>query len=422
MLFRTAQTERSEVCLYNKCYNAHVSFPRVFLKAEKEKGILKKHHPWLFSEALHEANKPENGGLCDVFLSDEKTFFARGYYNQFSNISIRILTRNPEEKIDQSFFEKKFRELAQFRERFIDKRETNAYRVVFGESDGLPGLIVDSYNQTYVIQIHTAGMEQLKPLVIDGLKKVFSPKTIYERSDVNVRLKEGLKECPRQHIFGGKIDGEIKILEHGIPFFVNVTHGQKTGFFLDQRENRKALQKYSAGKRILNCFCYTAGFSAYAALGGAKQTVNVDIAPEALETAKRNFQLNKLPVENHQFIKADVFDYLETAIKEKQNFDMVILDPPAFVKNKKTLKSGLSGYLRINERALTLLPKGGILVSSSCSAHVSDEMFKDMLALASHRARCILKILEIRHQPPDHPYNLDFPEGKYLKFWVCVKI
>lgn len=398
-----------------------MNLPRVFLKAEKEKGIIKKHHPWLFSEALREANKPENGSLVDIYQSDEKTFFARGCYNQYSSISVRILTRDQKEIIDGGFFEKRFRELSQFRERFINTRETNAYRVVFGESDGLPGLIVDRYDQTYVIQIHTAGMEALKPLVIDALKKNFSPKTIYERSDVNVRLKEGLKDCPRQHIFGQNITGEIKILEHGIPFFVNVTHGQKTGFFLDQRENRKAIQKYSAGKRVLNSFCYTAGFSVYAALGGAKQTVNVDIAPEALETAKRNFQLNKLPVENHQFIKADVFDYLETAIREKENFDMIILDPPAFVKNKKTLKSGLSGYLRINERALTLLPKGGILVSSSCSSHVSDEMLKDTLTLASHRARCTLKILEIRHQPPDHPYNLDFPEGKYLKFWICIK-
>lgn len=398
-----------------------MSLPAVFLKAEKEKGIMKKHHPWVFSEALREGNKPENGSLVDIYQSDEKTFFGRGYYNQFSSISVRILTRNFEEKIDQLFFEKRFHELSIFRERFIDKRDTTAYRVVFGESDGFPGLIVDKYDQTYVIQIHTAGMEQLKPLVIDALKKVFSPHTIYERSDVNVRLKEGLKDCPRQHLFGEKIDGEIKILENGIPFFVNVTHGQKTGFFLDQRENRKALQKYSAGKQVLNCFCYTAGFSVYATLAGATSTTNVDIAPEALETAKRNFQLNKLPVENHEFIKADVFDYLETAIKEKKNFDMVILDPPAFVKNKKTLKSGLSGYLRINERALTLLPKGGILVSSSCSSHVSDEMFRDMLTLASHRARCTLKILEIRHQPPDHPYNLDFPEGKYLKFWVCAK-
>lgn len=400
-----------------------ISYPKVFLTREKEEGILKKRHPWIFSHATFAEGESviPNGEVVDVYLSDRKTFFGRGYFNHYSQIRVRLLTRDPKESIDEQFFEKRLKALFEMRKQFIDEKLTNAYRVVFGESDSLPGFILDRYDEVYVMQIHTAGMEKLKPLLIDAIQKVFQPKTLYERSDVNVRLLEGLKECPRQHIFGEKISGEIKILENEIPFYVDVIHGQKTGFFLDQRENRKALQKYAADRKILNCFCYTGAFSVYAALAGAKETVNVDVSKDALETAKRNFVLNKIPLMKHHFVEADVFDFLDKTLKEKRNFDFIILDPPAFAKNKKTIKSGLSGYLKINEMALRLLPPGGILVSCSCSSRVTDELFQDMLTLASHRTSCELKVLEIRHQPLDHPFNLDFPEGKYLKFWVCLK-
>lgn len=404
-------------------------YPRVFLNREKEGGICKKRHPWIFSHATAERSEAAfgerdlpNGGIVDVYLSDKKTFFGRGYYNYHSQIRVRLLTRDPHEEINQVFFEKHLRELSDMRKKFINEKETNAYRVVFGESDSLPGLILDRYADTYVMQIHTAGMDLLKPMIIEAIRKIFNPKTLYERSDVNVRLQEGLKECPRQHLFGEKISGEIEILENGIKFLVDIVHGQKTGFFLDQRENRRALQEYVKDRTMLNTFCYTGVFSVYAALAGVKKTTNVDIAEKALETAKRNFELNGISLKDHTFASADVFDFLTQALRSSHPYDLILLDPPAFVKNKKTLKSGLSGYLKINEMALRLLPEGGILVSSSCSSHVTDEMFQDMLTLAAHRASCILKVLEIRHQPFDHPFNLDFPEGKYLKFWVCLKI
>lgn len=397
---------------------------KVFLKREKEQGIKKKRHPWLFSHSLAEDESVKsigNGDIVDVYESDGKTFFGRGYYNHHSQIRVRLLTRNSDEEINQTFFEKRLQALMEVRKKFINEKETNAYRIVFGESDALPGLILDRYDEVYVMQIHTAGMDLLKPMVVEAIRKVFQPKTLYERSDVNVRLQEGLKECPRQHIFGAPVESEIKILENGIPLWVNVMHGQKTGFFLDQRENRKALQRYVAGKNILNCFCYTGGFTVYAALAGASKSLSVDVSGEALATAKRNFELNKISLAAHNLLEADVFEFLDKALRERHSYDLIILDPPAFVKNQKTLKNGLSGYLKINEMALRLLPKGGILVSSSCSSHVTDELFKDMLTLASHRTSCALKALEIRHQPPDHPFNLDFPEGKYLKFWVCLK-
>lgn len=397
-----------------------MSYAKILLRPGKEH-ILGHLHPWIFSQALQSPEKINNGELVDIFGSDGKKFLARGYYNGNSQIAVRILTRNAAEEINAAFFEKRFQELKKIRERFIDPKQTNAFRMVFGESDGLPGLIIDTYDRVFVIQIHTLGMEMLRKEVLVAMKSVFDPETIFERSDVGVRLQEGLKDMPVGLLSGKKIHGEIQILENGVPLWVNVEAGQKTGLFLDQRENRKALQKYVLGMRVLNCFCYTAGFSVYAALAGAKETVNVDVSGEALETAKRNFTLNKIPLKAHQFLDQDVFEVLSESARKNEKFDVIILDPPAFVKNQKSLKKGLSGYLFINEKALGLLPKGGILVSSSCSAHVTDEMFQKTLAMAASRSGCTLKTLEIRHQPIDHPFNVHFPEGKYLKFYVMLK-
>ncbi|MEK9132128.1 MAG: class I SAM-dependent rRNA methyltransferase [Patescibacteria group bacterium] len=414
--------------------------PKILFRKGKDH-IASHMHPWIFSQALVTPRDISNGTIADVYTSDGKKFLGRGYYNSNSQIAFRFLTRDIDEEIDVTFFERRFRELLAIRERFIDQKNTNAFRVVFGESDFMPGLIVDKYNRVFVMQIHTLGMEAQRENVIAAIKSVFKPETIFERSDVGVRRHEGLTDLPVRHIFGKELPNEIEILENGVKFLVNVTKGQKTGMFLDQRENRKALQKYVTGKRVLNCFCYTAGFSVYAALAGAKETVNVDVSGEALETAKRIFELNGLSSKKHKFEDADVFNFIEKCASagEKKDtsfvrtnglatpvcggglFDVIILDPPAFVKNQKSLKQGLSGYLFINEKALRLLPQGGILVSSSCSAHVTDEIFQKTLAMAAARAKCTLRTLEIRHQPIDHPFNIHFPEGKYLKFYVMLK-
>lgn len=364
----------------------------------------------------------QNGSLVDVYSGDGKKFMARGYYNGNSQIVVRILTRRQDEEINTEFFERRFRELMAVRERFINAKETNAFRVVFGESDGMPGLVIDKYNDVFVMQIHTFGMDVLRNEIVAAMKSTFNPKTIFERSDIGVRNQEGLKTMPVGLLFGKEIDGEIEIRENGVKLLVNVVKGQKTGLFLDQRENRKSLQKYVTGKKVLNCFCYTAGFSVYAALAGATETINVDVSGEALETAKRNFEANGLPSKKHQFIDRDVFEVLGNYAVKREKFDVIILDPPAFVKNQKSLKQGLSGYLFINEKALGLLPQGGILVSSSCSAHVTDEMFQKTLAMAASRSGCTLKAIEIKHQPIDHPFNVHFPEGKYLKFYVMLKV
>lgn len=395
-------------------------YPKLLLKPGKEH-IMNSRHPWIFSMALQYFGEIESGSLVDVYDSTGRKFLARGYYNEKSQIVVRILTLDPNKPINTDFFVQRFADLKKTRERFIDTKQTNAYRLVFGESDGIPGLIVDRYNTVLVIQVHTLGMELLKKELLSALKAVFNPESIYERSDIGVRSQEGLLDQPKGLLFGKPLEKEMEFLENGIPMLVNIEEGQKTGMFLDQRENRKALQAYVKDKTVLNCFCYTGGFSLYAALAGAKKVTSVDSSGPALETAKRNFSLNGLDPKKHEFLDKDVFDLLDEYRNKRESFDVIILDPPAFVKNQKSLKKGLQGYTFINERALQLLPKGGILVSSSCSAHVTDELFQKMLAMAAAKARCTLKVLEIRNQPIDHPYNLFFPEGKYLKYYVMLK-
>ena len=400
--------------------------PHLLLKPGKEY-ILAAKHPWIFSMALQtapaltEGELQKNGAVVDLYDSTGKKFLARGYYNAKSQITVRILTTDPKENVDEDFFVNRLRALKKLRETFIDTQKTNAYRLVFGESDGLPGLIVDRYDDVLVVQIHTLGMENLKKEMLAALKKVFDPESIYERSDIGVRGQEGLSDQPKGLLHGKPIPKEMEILENGVPLLVNIEEGQKTGLFLDQRENRKALQAYVKGKTVLNCFCYTGGFSIYSALAGATKVTSVDSSGPALETAKRIFERNGIAPAEHEFLDEDVFDLLEKYRLEKRCFDVIILDPPAFVKNQKSLKRGLQGYTFINERALGLLPEGGILVTSSCSAHVTPELFEKMLAMAAGKAHCTLKVLESRNQPIDHPYNLFFPEGKYLKYYVMVK-
>lgn len=394
--------------------------PKLLLKPGKEH-IMNSRHPWIFSMALQYDESVPTGSIVDVYDSTGRKFLARGYYNEKSQISVRILTTNPSEAINTDFFVQRFAQLKKLRERFIDIKKTNAYRLCFGESDAMPGLIVDRYNKVLVIQVHTLGMDLLKKEILSALKAVFNPDSIYERSDIGVRNQEGLPDQPKGLLWGIPLEKEMEFLENGISMLVNIEEGQKTGMFLDQRDNRKALQAYVKDKKVLNCFCYTGGFSLYAALAGAKKVVSVDSSGPALETAKRNFELNGIPADKHEFLDRDVFDLLEEYRNRGESFDLIVLDPPAFVKNQKSLKKGLQGYTFINERALRLLPPGGILVSSSCSAHVTEEMFQKMLAMAAAKANCTLKVLEMRNQPIDHPYNLFFPEGKYLKFYVLVK-
>lgn len=388
------------------------STPTVQIIPERTKNILGG-HPWIFSGAL--ARKPQipDGSIVKIMSGSQS--LGTGYYNSHTDIAVRVLSLRDED-IDVRFFVERFKALRRRKEAWLPEK-TNAYRAVFGEADGIPGLVVDKYADTLVAQFHTLGMDGLKPQVVEALNQVYAPESIVERSDVKVRNMEGLDTQPIG-ILSGKQVAEVEILENGFKFLVHVLEGQKTGFFLDQRENRQALIRYAKGRTLANCFSYTGGFSVYAA-SVAKRVVSVDISKPATEYCRRNFRLNGHQVKEEDFLAQDVFDFLKDM--QPGAFDMIILDPPSFAKNKKQLTNAIKAYTTINSKALEKLPEGGILVSSSCTSHVDHSTFIKILHQSSVNTRCILKVLESREQPFDHPYNLSFPEGRYLKFFILQK-
>lgn len=392
---------------------AHASrLPEALVKPDRLKSI-QAGHPWIFSGAL--ARRPEvpDGGLVRVV--SETRLLGIGYYNSRTDIAVRLLTRK-DEPIDTGFFASRFRDLRRRKEAWLPP-DTDAYRAVFGEADGLPGLVVDRYGKVLSTQFHTAGMEALRPLVLEALLETHEPATVVERSDVGVRRAEGLELLPPALLHGPSA-GEVEIREHGFRFLVDVMRGQKTGFFLDQRENRKALLRFCPGRSVLNCFSYSGGFSVYAA-SAAKRTVSVDISRDALDLCRRNFALNGLPDPEGDFLAQDVFDCLK-ALRPGE-FDLIILDPPSFAKNRKQLANAIRAYTSLNTMALQRLPDEGILVSSSCTSHVDQGTFIKILHQSSVLAGCSLRVLDSREQPFDHPYHLSFPEGRYLKFFVMQK-
>lgn len=392
-------------------------YPRVQLHAGREKS-LRFHHPWLFSRAIAKVPAGLPGGSLVHVVADNGEVVGTGYYNTHSQIAVRLFAFE-KIKVDADFFEEKFRKALAFRRRFLDLTATNAFRLVFSESDGLPGLIVDVYGEYLVLQIHTLGMDVLRSVVVDALVKVLQPKGIYERSDLDVRKKEGLKTFPVGLLYGEEPPQAHTIQENGLTYVLDIPHGQKTGFFLDQRENRLALRQYACDKNVLNLFSYSGGFSVSALAGGAKKVTSVDISEPALELARTNFTLNNFQPADHEFIAGDVFAFLEKMAQNKQKYDLIIVDPPAFVKNQDSLHHGTNAYIKLNEQAMKLLSDDGILVSSSCSSHVSPELFRMILFKAALAAGRELILLEQKNQPADHPLNVNFPEGEYLKFVVC---
>ncbi len=397
-----------------------MNYGKIYLKEGREKSLFYR-HPWIFSGALdlNKTGKIEDGGIVDV-LDFKGNFLARGYYNSKSNIAVRILTFK-DEAIDADFFALRLGAAKEMREEFLGIEDTNAYRLVFAEGDNLPGLIVDKYADVLVMQIHTFGMEKLKAAVVDALVKVFKPEAVYDRSDVGVRKQEGLDSMPKGLLYGEYDGGPVEIKENGIRFLVDVANGQKTGFFLDQRENRAATAKYVKGRTVLNLFSYSGGFSCYAFKAGAASVASVDASAEAIDLCKKNVSLNGFDESRHEGIVSDVFRYLEKAIADGKTFDVVIVDPPAFVKSQKDLKNGLKAYARVNEQALRVLAPKGILATSSCSGHVDPGMFKQAIFQAALRTGDDLVVLEQRSQPFDHPNRIYFPEGEYLKFFILRK-
>jgi 23S rRNA (cytosine1962-C5)-methyltransferase len=388
------------------------NLPQVHLKPDRVKNILAG-SPWIFSGALAEKPRVPDGSLVRILAGRE--FIGIGYYNSRTDIAVRLLSRK-DEPVDTDFLAARFETLRSRKEAWLPSG-TDSYRVVFAEADGLPGLVVDKYGDVLVSQFHTSGMDALKPMVIEALDRVFRPRAVVERSDVGVRRAEGLEPLPPSVLSGPDVK-EVEIEEHGFRFIVDVMEGQKTGFFLDQRENRKALLRWCAGRSVLNCFSYSGGFSVYAA-SAARRVSSVDISRHAIDLCRRNLILNGHSVREEDLQVRDVFEHIMELAPGI--FDCIILDPPSFAKNRRQLPNAIKAYTSLNQMALAKLPDEGILVSSSCTSHVDQGTFIKILHQSAVLARCTLRVLESREQPFDHPYNLAFPEGRYLKFFVLQK-
>ncbi len=386
--------------------------------AQKRSGPIKGRHPWVFSGALLKIPEGLKSGDTVKLVDETGAFLAHGYFNSYSQIAVRLWSWDVDETIDQSFFEKRILSALDVRERFVASKETNGYRVVYGENDLLPGLVVDRYADYAVVQFHNAGIAAWKKEITAALISILEPKGIYERSDMKTRHLEAGETEEKNNLLYGKVPDQIKIKENGFTFVVDVKTGQKTGFFLDQRDKRAALQKYVKGKHVLNCFSYTGGFSVYAAAAGAKSVTSVDGSESALHLAEENFKVNKLDEKKAEFILADVKQYLPE--QKKGSFDVIILDPPAFVKDRHKVREGLQGYRKINEMALRILPENGILVTASCSAHVSMQDFRFMLSEAAARTGRTVQIIETFTHGIDHPELVAFTEGEYLKCLFAI--
>jgi 23S rRNA (cytosine1962-C5)-methyltransferase len=342
-----------------------------------------------------------------------------GFLNRVSKISIRMLSRGIRDPkaIDEAYIEKRVRDAWEYRKKTVD---TAACRVIFGEADFLPGIVIDKFNDVLVVESLALGIDRLKPVILAALRKCLeedgiSVRGIYERSDAPVRRKEGME--PFKGFIGEAFDTEVEIVENGVRYLVDVEDGQKTGFFLDQKYNRLAIHPICRDARVLDCFTHTGAFALHAAKGGAKHVTAVDISELAIEQARANAERNQIT--NIDFVCANVFELLTSRYEHgEKSDDFIILDPPAFTKSNATARDAFRGYKEINLKAMRLLPRGGFLATCSCSHFMKDDMFRQMLAEASHDACVSLRQIEARQQGPDHPILLNVPETNYLKFYL----
>lgn len=375
-------------------------------------------HPWVFKKAIEAPPRVPVGSVVD--LVDEGRFCGRGYWDPYSAIAVRVLTTDPREDVDGAFFERRVRDAWTSRHQLIDFSGTNAFRLIHGEGDGLPGVIVDLYDGFAVLKLYSAGLTPHRPLIVEALQKVVPGlkgvvgRDEVGRDDADVDEERGTGKM----LFGAPAPNPLQISERDAKFLVDVYAGQKTGFFLDQRENRFLLRRISKGLDVLNCFCFSGGFSVNAALGGASSVFSVDQDADAIALARENFTLNGLPAAKHDFLAADAFELLDSFKREGRKFDLIILDPPAFAKSQKAVEGAIAGYASLNRQALAVLKPGGILCTASCSARVSAEAFFDAVKEGGYNAGVDLTLVEERYQPPDHPVRLQFREGRYLKFYV----
>jgi len=392
----------------------------IFLKPGREKS-LRLRHPWIFSGAIDRVRGvPQPGDTVDV-LSSAGEWLCRAAYSPLSNIRARVWTFDAETRVDAVLIHKRLESALALRSALVPESETDALRLVHGESDGLPGVIVDRYAGWLVIQCLTAGADMWKDTIIDALVELTGITQVYERSDVDVRHLEGLPERVGM-VRGEAAPEEVTIVENGLKFAVDLRSGQKTGFYLDQRLNRRRLGQLSAGRDILNCFSYTGAFSAYALAGGARSVLSVDSSSEVLKTGAQNIRLNGLNEEQATWLDGDVFQVLRKLRDQGRSFDLVVLDPPKFAPTVAQVEQATRGYKDINLLALKLLRPGGLLFTFSCSGGVSADLFQKIVAGAALDARVDARIVEHLSQGVDHPVALNFPEGTYLKGLILARM
>ncbi len=382
----------------------------IILKKNEDRRI-RNGHLWIFSnEILEIKNNSENGDIVEVY-DNKKNFLGEGFYNKNSLIAVRILSRIPIKNLDE-FIKQKINSAYELRKEFYPNR--NSFRMIFSESDFLPGLIVDKYNDTYVLQIYSAGIQKNIGLITDNLKERFNAKNIFTKNEPYLRKLEFLPE--EDEIFLGEIKGEI-IDDGAIKYKIDFEKGHKTGFYFDQCDNRIFIERIVKDKKVLDAFCNSGGFGLHAAKAGAKSVTFLDSSGFEVENAKSNFEINGLQNES-EFIVKDVFDYLEESLNENRKFDIVIIDPPAFAKSKKNLAKAKKGYEKLNKLAIQILNAGGYLVTSSCSHHLKRDEFIQIVNSAAIKAEKLIQLVYYNSASLDHPRIPSMEETTYLKFAV----
>ncbi len=379
-------------------------------------------HPWVFRKAVERAPKDLAAGAI-VDVTDGDRFVARGYYDPRSAITVRILTREPAEAVDAVFWRRRIARAIALRKELV--HDTTGLRLVHGEGDGLPGVVVDRYEGFAVLKLYSAGLTPHRAAIVEALRaEVEGLAGVYGRDEIPRDDDEEEGGAPAGRVLWGAEPPEhIETVEHGMKVLVDVRKGQKTGHFLDQRENRRMVRELARGRaESLNLFSYTGGFSVAAALGGCSHVVSVDVDQDAIALARQNFKVNGLDMADHAFATEDCFDLLARYKREGRRFDLVVCDPPAFAKSQKAVEGAIAGYASLNRAALAVLAPGGLLVTASCSARVSVEQFSDAVKEAAFKARVDLQLVQETRQPPDHPVSLQFREGRYLKCMVLRRV
>ncbi|MBZ4676041.1 MAG: RlmI/RlmK family rRNA methyltransferase [Anaerophaga sp.] len=387
-----------------------MEFAKIYLKPGKEQSILR-FHPWVFSGAINKVNREiEEGEVVEVY--DHKENFMGMGHSQTGSIAVRIFSFQKVEP-DEAFWTKKIQQAFALRATIAltKSAQTNAWRLVYGESDGMPGLIIDMYNGTAVLQIHTVGMYLIKDMLCNALENIFGPdlKAIYNKSEGTIPYKSRIE--PENGFLRGKTEDKTA-MENGLRFLVDFEKGQKTGFFIDQRENRTLLETYSKNRNVLNLFCYTGGFSFYALRGGASRVHSVDSSERAIELTKQNVELNFPGDKRHEAFAEDAFKFLD---KSKYQYDLMVLDPPAFAKHLKVIPNALQGYRKLNAKAIENIRPGGIIFTFSCSQVINRDAFRKAVFSAAAKTGRNVRIMHQMEQPADHPVNIYHPESEYLK-------